>query len=61
MVTGDNIATATTIAKECGLLTENGLAMEGPAFRKLTPDQVSPFPTYHVTLHYSPLYLQALL
>jgi magnesium-transporting ATPase (P-type) len=40
MVTGDNIDTAKAIAKECGILTEEGIAMEGPAFRKLTPKQV---------------------
>jgi len=35
MVTGDNILTATFIAKECGILTEDGLAIEGSEFRKL--------------------------
>jgi len=40
MVTGDNIETAKAIAKECGILTEGGLAMEGPEFRKLTPKQL---------------------
>lgn len=39
MVTGDNINTARAIAKECGILTEGGVAIEGPEFRKLTPDQ----------------------
>jgi len=29
MVTGDNITTASKIAKECGILTEGGLAIEG--------------------------------
>uniref|UniRef100_A0A7S3HU65 Calcium-transporting ATPase n=1 Tax=Spumella elongata TaxID=89044 RepID=A0A7S3HU65_9STRA len=37
MVTGDNIATAKAIARQCGILTEHGTAIEGPAFRKLTP------------------------
>ncbi|KAL8225374.1 hypothetical protein R6Q57_017931 [Mikania cordata] len=32
MVTGDNINTARAIAKECGILTENGVAIEGPVF-----------------------------
>lgn len=40
MVTGDNIETARAIAKQCGILTEGGICMEGPAFRKLTPAQL---------------------
>ena len=40
MVTGDNIETAKAIASECGILTEGGVAMEGPTFRKLTPAQL---------------------
>ncbi|KAE9968546.1 hypothetical protein BLS_009228 [Venturia inaequalis] len=36
MVTGDNVETARAIAKECGILTEGGLVMEGPDFRKLS-------------------------
>lgn len=40
MITGDNIATAKAIAKQCGILTENGLAIEGPAFRVMTPAAV---------------------
>ena len=35
MVTGDNISTAKAIAQQCGILSEAGLVMEGPAFRKL--------------------------
>ncbi|KAI9820480.1 MAG: hypothetical protein M1826_000917 [Phylliscum demangeonii] len=35
MVTGDNVATACAIAKECGILREGDLVMEGPEFRKL--------------------------
>ena len=45
MVTGDNIATAKAIAKECGILTSGGVAMEGPDFRELSPaelDEVLP-------------------
>jgi len=37
MVTGDNIRTARAIAKECGILQEGGEAVEGPAFREMTP------------------------
>lgn len=46
MVTGDNIETAKAIARECGILTDGGLAMEGPDFRKLSPqalDAVLPY------------------
>ena len=40
MVTGDNIYTAKHIAAECGILTEGGLAMEGPDFRALPEDEL---------------------
>mmetsp|Transcript_25668 Transcript_25668/g.55526 ORF Transcript_25668/g.55526 Transcript_25668/m.55526 type:complete len:1103 (+) Transcript_25668:105-3413(+) len=40
MVTGDNIATAMAIAKQCGILTEHGTAVEGPRFRGMTPKDV---------------------
>ncbi|CAI0439670.1 unnamed protein product [Linum tenue] len=40
MVTGDNINTARAIAKECGILTEGGVAIEGPEFRTKTPDEM---------------------
>ena len=40
MVTGDNIDTAKAIAKRCGILTEDGMAMEGPTFRKMTPSEL---------------------
>ncbi|ROT36385.1 calcium-transporting ATPase [Sodiomyces alkalinus F11] len=36
MVTGDNVETAKAIARECGILTENGLVMEGVEFRRLS-------------------------
>ncbi|KAG0672572.1 plasma membrane calcium [Maudiozyma exigua] len=44
MVTGDNINTARAIARNCNILTlgnfsEEGRAMEGPQFRKLTKEQ----------------------
>jgi magnesium-transporting ATPase (P-type) len=37
MVTGDNIATAMAIAKQCGILYGDGVALEGPAFRSMSP------------------------
>lgn len=40
MVTGDNIHTAKHIARECGILTDGGLAMEGPEFRALPEDEL---------------------
>lgn len=40
MVTGDNLATAKAIARKCGILTEGGIAMEGPTFRNMTPKEV---------------------
>ncbi|KAH7511823.1 hypothetical protein FEM48_Zijuj12G0023400 [Ziziphus jujuba var. spinosa] len=40
MVTGDNINTARAIAKECGILTPDGLAIEGTEFRNLSPEQM---------------------
>lgn len=33
MVTGDNINTAKAIARECGILTDDGVVIEGPVFR----------------------------
>jgi Ca2+-transporting ATPase len=35
MVTGDNVETARAIARECGILTEDGIVMEGVKFRSL--------------------------
>lgn len=40
MVTGDNIHTARHIARDCGILTEGGLAMEGPDFRKMNEEEL---------------------
>eukprot|EP01038_Epipyxis_sp_PR26KG_P009748 gene9748-13115_t len=40
MVTGDNISTAQAIARQCGILTAGGTAIEGPKFRNMTPAEV---------------------
>ncbi|EGS19512.1 calcium-transporting ATPase 2-like protein [Thermochaetoides thermophila DSM 1495] len=40
MVTGDNILTARAIAKECGILSKDGIAMEGPKFRRLPESEL---------------------
>lgn len=40
MVTGDNILTAKKIGRQCGILTDNGVAVEGPDFRKLSAEEI---------------------
>jgi magnesium-transporting ATPase (P-type) len=40
MVTGDNLNTACAIARQCGILTDEGQAIEGPVFRHMTPAAV---------------------
>lgn len=42
MVTGDNIHTAKHIARECGILTDGGTAMEGPTFRSMPEEDLIP-------------------
>lgn len=42
MVTGDNIHTARHIARECGILTDGGIALEGPEFRKMPIQELLP-------------------
>ncbi|CAO3652739.1 unnamed protein product [Cunninghamella echinulata] len=38
MVTGDNMITAKSIARKCGIYGYGDLAMDGPTFRKLSPE-----------------------
>jgi Ca2+-transporting ATPase len=40
MVTGDNIHTATHIAGECGILCQNGIAIEGPQFNLMQDEEI---------------------
>lgn len=40
MVTGDNINTAKAIARECGILTDDGIAIEGPEFREKKEEEL---------------------
>lgn len=40
MVTGDNITTAKAIARECGILTDDGIAIEGPDFREKSLEEL---------------------
>lgn len=40
MVTGDNINTAKAIARECGILTDDGIAIEGPVFREKSDEEL---------------------
>lgn len=37
MVTGDNMLTAKSIARQCGIYTPGGKALDGPTFRQLSP------------------------
>ncbi|XP_044364579.1 calcium-transporting ATPase 3, plasma membrane-type isoform X1 [Triticum aestivum] len=56
MVTGDNINTAKAIARECGILTDGGLAIEGAEFREKTPEELLELiPKMQVLARSSPL------
>lgn len=55
MVTGDNAVTARAIAIECGILTEGGIVMEGPTFRRLSEQEMdSTLPKLQVLARSSP-------
>lgn len=55
MVTGDNILTAQAIATQCGIHSPGGLIMEGPVFRRLSPeDRVSVIQNLQVLARSSP-------
>ncbi|CAM0152785.1 unnamed protein product [Urochloa decumbens] len=56
MVTGDNINTAKAIARECGILTEDGIAIEGPEFREKSLEELLKLvPKIQVMARSSPL------
>ncbi|KFY76785.1 hypothetical protein V499_03662 [Pseudogymnoascus sp. VKM F-103] len=55
MVTGDSVRTAQAVARKCGILTESGVIMEGPDFRKLSvPEMDSILPHLQVLARSSP-------
>ncbi|KAK7309153.1 hypothetical protein RJT34_05666 [Clitoria ternatea] len=56
MVTGDNINTAKAIARECGILTDDGIAIEGPEFREKSQEELLELiPKIQVMARSSPL------
>lgn len=56
MVTGDNINTAKAIARECGILTDGGIAIEGPVFREKSLGELEEIiPKLQVMARSSPL------
>lgn len=55
MVTGDNILTASKIARECNILNDSGIALEGPAFRALSlEEKIQIIPRMQVLARSSP-------
>ncbi|KAH9025707.1 Ca-transporting ATPase [Lactarius deliciosus] len=55
MCTGDNVLTARSIAKQCGIYTPGGIVMEAPHFRTLSPnDRKAIVPRLQVLARSSP-------
>ncbi|KAJ3319963.1 hypothetical protein HDV06_005781 [Boothiomyces sp. JEL0866] len=62
MVTGDGIETAKAIARGCGILSADGIVMEGPEFRQLSQEQMDRIlPKLQVLARSSPLDKQILV
>jgi P-type Ca2+ transporter type 2C len=62
MVTGDSVPTARAIARGCGILTADGLVMEGPEFRAMDMKQMDEvLPRLQVLARSSPLDKQILV
>lgn len=62
MVTGDSAPTARAIARGCGILSADGIIMEGPDFRKMTQEQMDEtLPKLQVLARSSPLDKQILV
>lgn len=55
MVTGDNMLTAKSIARQCGIYSYGSIAMDGPTFRKLsTAERLQVLPRLSVLARSSP-------
>lgn len=62
MVSGDSVLAARTTARGCGILTADGIVMEGPKFRKLTESEMNEtLPKLQVLALSSPLDKQILV
>jgi Ca2+-transporting ATPase len=56
MVTGDNVQTAIKIARECGILTPDGVVLEGSQFRTMSPQEIDEvLPRLQVLARSSPI------
>jgi Ca2+-transporting ATPase len=62
MVTGDNVMTASSIARSCNILMRGGIVMEGPEFRKLNDAALTEvIPKLQVLARSSPIDKQILV